>query len=117
MHVSRVAGATVPVQGPERSTFKEVLDRTDARARLAPPSVIPKAPLGGAVQAFTQRVADAQRQLDSVLEQARAGRTFSPAELLGLQVRVGTASQVVDFAGKAVDKAVGGIKQVLQTSV
>ena len=71
----------------------------------------------GQFQSFTQRVSQAQRQLESVLQQARAGRAFSPAELLGLQVRVCQASQVIDFAGKAVDKAVGGLKQVLQTPV
>ncbi|MBM4378847.1 MAG: hypothetical protein FJ086_06030 [Deltaproteobacteria bacterium] len=85
---------------------------------MSPPPVQPAAgQVGGAASSLAQRVCEAQTQLDTVLQQARSGRSFSPAELLGLQVRVCQASQAIDFAGKAVDKAVGGVKQVLQTPV
>jgi hypothetical protein len=118
MHVTRAVGPVVPTAGPERSLFKAVLDGTVPHARLPPPPVHGAGgQLAGAVQSFAQRISEAQHQLDAVLQQARAGRAFSPAELLGLQVRVCQASQVIDLAGKAVDKAVGSVKQVLQTPV
>ena len=63
------------------------------------------------------RVSEAQRRLDEVLARAESGRTFSPAELLAVQAHVYRASQELDLAGKVVEKATGGVKQVLQTQV
>lgn len=63
------------------------------------------------------RVSQAQKRLDHILKLAESGRTFSPAELLALQAHVFRASQELDLAGKVVEKATGGVKQVLQTQV
>jgi hypothetical protein len=63
------------------------------------------------------RLQSAQHRMDEVLRLAESGKTFSPAELLALQAHVYRASQQLDLAGKVVDKATGGVKQVLQTQV
>ncbi|MBM7114258.1 ATP-dependent helicase HrpB [Archangium primigenium] len=63
------------------------------------------------------QVGEAQRRLDHVLALAESGRSFSPAELLAFQAHVYRASQELDLAGKVVEKAVGGVKQILQTQV
>jgi hypothetical protein len=63
------------------------------------------------------RVADAQLRMDRILRLAESGRTFTPAELLAFQAHVQRASQELDLAGKVVEKATGGVKQVLQTQV
>jgi hypothetical protein len=63
------------------------------------------------------RVQQAQRRLEHVLHLAESGRTFTPAELLALQAQVYQASNQIDLAGKVVDKATGGVKQILQTQV
>lgn len=63
------------------------------------------------------RVGEAQKRLDNILALAESGRSFSPNELLALQAHVYRASQELDLAGKVVEKATGGIKQVLQTQV
>lgn len=63
------------------------------------------------------RVSAAQRSLDQVLASARAGKTFSPAELLAMQAQVYRASQELDLAGKVVEKVTSGVKQILQTQV
>ncbi|ATB27863.1 ATP-dependent helicase HrpB [Melittangium boletus] len=63
------------------------------------------------------RVGEAQKRLDHILELAESGRSFSPAELLALQAHVYRASQELDLAGKVIEKATGGVKQVLQTQV
>jgi len=55
--------------------------------------------------------------MDEVLRLAESGRGFSPAELLALQAHVYRASQQLDLAGKVVEKATGGVKQILQTQV
>lgn len=64
-----------------------------------------------------ERVAEAQHRLDRVLALAQSGKTFTPAELLGLQAQVYSASQELDLAGKVVEKATSGIKQILQTQL
>ncbi|WIG99025.1 ATP-dependent helicase HrpB [Myxococcus sp. SDU36] len=63
------------------------------------------------------RVGQAQKRLDHILQLAQSGRSFTPAELLALQAHVYRASQELDLAGKVVEKATGGVKQVLQTQV
>jgi hypothetical protein len=62
-------------------------------------------------------VSRAQSRMDQVLALAESGRSFSPAELLSLQAQTYRASQEIDLAGKVVEKATGGLKQVLQTQV
>lgn len=69
------------------------------------------------VQAVAEGVAAAQRRLDHVLQLAQSGRSFSPAELIALQGQVYRASQELDLAGKVIEKATGGVKQILQTQV
>jgi hypothetical protein len=63
------------------------------------------------------RVGEAQKRLDHILKLAESGKTFTPAELLAFQAHVYRASQELDLAGKVVEKATGGVKQVLQTQV
>lgn len=64
-----------------------------------------------------EQVQSAQHRLDHVLRLAESGKTFTPAELLALQAHVYRASQELDLAGKVVEKATAGVKQVLQTQV
>lgn len=63
------------------------------------------------------QVAAAQKRMDEVLELAQSGKSFTPAELLSLQTQMYRASQELDLAGKVVEKATGGVKQILQTQV
>ena len=63
------------------------------------------------------QVNGAQSRLDRILKLAESGRTFTPAELLSLQAQVSQASQELDLAGKVVEKATSGVKQLLSTQV
>ncbi len=63
------------------------------------------------------QVNQAQQKMEDILKMAESGKSFSPAELLALQTHVYRASQELDMAGKVVEKATGGVKQVLQTQV
>lgn len=63
------------------------------------------------------QVQAAQSRMDHILQLAESGKSFSPAELLSLQAHVYRASQELDLAGKVVEKATNGVKQVLQTQV
>jgi hypothetical protein len=143
--VGPVGGAGgAPAVEPRGERFGRVLE--DVRPRVAvegPPRPAPVEAAGGvarveagctevkpggrvdSVQAAREqhaaqvldRVAQAQRRLDHILELAESGRNFTPAELLALQAHVYRSSQELDLAGKVVEKATGGVKQVLQTQV
>lgn len=63
------------------------------------------------------RVASAQKRLDHILNLAQSGKSFTPAELLAMQAQIYRATQELDLAGKVVEKATSGVKQVLQTQV
>jgi hypothetical protein len=66
---------------------------------------------------LVDRVSQAQQRLDHILHLAESGKSFSPVELLAFQAHVYRASQELDLAGKVVEKATGGVKQVLQTQL
>ena len=66
---------------------------------------------------LVDRVSEAQRRLDQILQLAESGKSFSTVELLAFQAHAYRASQELDFAGKVVEKATGGVKQVLQTQL
>jgi hypothetical protein len=61
--------------------------------------------------------AKAESKIDAMVEAARKGKTFSPSELLGLQMEVFRYQQTVEVIGKTAEKVVGGIKQTLGTQV
>jgi hypothetical protein len=63
------------------------------------------------------RVSAAQQRLERILELAQSGKSFTPAELIAMQAQVYSASQQLDLAGKVVEKATGGVKQILQTQL
>ncbi len=97
---------------------------TEAKATpraAAGPTRVEGAAKVDAAAPMTARVLDhvsaAQTRMDQILKLAESGRDFSPAELLSLQTHVYRASQELDLAGKVVEKATNGIKQVLQTQV
>jgi hypothetical protein len=127
--MARVAGA-----GAALRSFGEALRTASPGASTAAPAppgmslrspaTAPCAATGPARATFTAvttrvvtQVAQAQRRMDRVLDLARSGRDLAPAQLLSLQAQVYRASQELDLAGKVVEKAIGGIKQVLQTQV
>jgi len=56
-----------------------------------------------------------QRMIDSVIRAARAGRVFSPEELLAVQAGVYRYSQELEIASKLVDKATAAVRQTLQS--
>jgi hypothetical protein len=84
-----------------------------AAQRVAPKAGVPAMTPGSVLD----RVGAAQKRLDHILQLAQSGKSFSPAELLAMQAQIHRASQELDLAGKVVEKATGGVKQVLQTQV
>jgi hypothetical protein len=59
----------------------------------------------------------ARSRIDGLLAEARQGRTFSAQELLCLQADAHRFSQSVEFAARAVEHGVQGLRQALQAQV
>jgi hypothetical protein len=69
------------------------------------------------VRAMAQGALDAEREMDRLLAAAASGRTFSPTELLSLQIKVFRYSQAVEIISRAADRVVGAVKQAMGTQV
>jgi hypothetical protein len=113
--ISHVAGAGTPQ--PTTQKFSAVLEKAQSKPLPSKPPSPQAKPTAPAVGRTLDQLTAAQSRMDKVLELAQSGKTFTPAELLSLQTQVYRASQELDLAGKVVEKATGGVKQVLQTQV
>jgi len=127
--LERGQGIPVATEGARRPVSSEALRgpnraQTVERATAGPAEVTPGGRVDSVQSARAQltvqaleRVSQAQKRLDHILALAESGRTFTPAELLAFQAHVYAASQQLDLAGKVVEKATSGVKQVLQTQI
>lgn len=110
--VSEQQAAAIQNSGPANAQ----LNAQGAKATAGVNAATSNARTAQAAQVVDQ-VTAAQTRLDKILALAQSGKSFTPAELLALQAQVCSASQQLDLAGKVVEKATGGIKQVLQTQL
>jgi hypothetical protein len=117
---SEGAQRPAPIEAARGTHQAQTVERAlPGRAEAAPGSRVDSVQSARAQQAAQalERVSQAQKRLDHILALAESGRSFTPAELLAFQAHVYAASQQLDLAGKVVEKATGGIKQVLQTQI
>jgi hypothetical protein len=105
--------ASMAVVKPSANEATSVQHASSAKCRLG--AAKPNAEV--TATRVMDQVNRAQSRMESILKLAESGKSFSPAELLSLQTHVYRASQELDLAGKVVEKATGGLKQVLQTQV
>jgi hypothetical protein len=113
--IAAAAQAAAPAQvAPRPGAFSEVLQRqlvAPAPAAGTPTSAA--APLAGALSGLER----ARTALDRALAQARAGRTFSPQELLALQADAYRFSHAVEVASKVAEAGAQSVKQAVHTQV
>jgi hypothetical protein len=110
------AGAAPPAAAgaaPPRPRFAAALE---ARGHRPPAPAAPPVQPGPAAAALAN-VERAQARLDQVLAAARAGRTFTPGELLALQAEAYRCAQVVDLGAKLAEQGAQAVKQALNTQV
>lgn len=115
--ISAAAASGVASSPGTTRSFQSVLDVTRARLENAPLRAASAQGLPPQALHAVQSVMNAQRQLDEVLAQAQAGKTFKPAELLALQTKAYAATQEIELASKVVEKGTSAVKQVLQTQL
>lgn len=112
--------APLKAQNPQRAETRSKIEGGKSHvqgARAPQPSAQTQPPKALEPAKMMDHVAAAQKRMDAVLELAQSGKSFTPAELLSLQTQMYRASQELDLAGKVVEKATGGVKQILQTQV
>lgn len=118
MPIAPVAGPAAsapmaPSASPGRASFSALLEsRSPLRGEPTPGA----AALHPALAALA-RVERAQARLDAVLAAAGSGRTFTAAELIGLQAEAYRCSQTVDLASKLVEQGAQSVKQALNTQI
>ena len=56
-----------------------------------------------------------RKAIDRAIARSRRGQVFSQEELISMQAEVYRYSQELELAGRLVDKAVGAIRQTLQS--
>ena len=129
--ISGISGAGTLQKAGFSKTLKGQLPAAQPRSEVAPLQTKVAAPGKSHVQAplaaqpqraleparILDQVAAAQKRMDAVLELAQSGKSFTPADLISLQSQMYRASQELDLAGKVIEKATGGVKQILQTQV
>jgi hypothetical protein len=113
---ARLENAPIPVKDAPVTEARSVQQAQAGKCRVESTA---KAEPGKQLTAakVLDQVNAAQNRMEQILKLAESGKSFSPAELLSLQTHVYRASQELDLAGKVVEKATGGVKQVLQTQV
>lgn len=114
--VGRMENAPTPVRQEPVTQAKSVQHAKAGPCRVEGTKPAEASPAVSATKVLDQ-VNQAQQRMEQILHLAESGKSFSPAELLSLQTHVYRASQELDLAGKVVEKATGGVKQVLQTQV
>jgi hypothetical protein len=102
------ATATAPRPG-----FGAVLEARSAQLQRGAGSSNPAHPAAAALD----RIERAQARLDAVLAAARAGRTFTAAELIGLQAETYRCAQTIDLASKLAEQGAQSVKQALNTQL
>ncbi len=116
---ARLENAPIPVQNQPKTEAVATNQAQAGKCRVESSKSVGATNSAGQVTAakVLDQVNQAQHRMEQILKVAESGKSFSPAELLSLQTHVYRASQELDLAGKVVEKATGGIKQVLQTQV
>lgn len=95
---------------PQRPSFAALVH---ARTPQPPATSVAANPAISALASIER----AQARLDAVLAAARAGRTFTAAELIGLQAEAYRFAQTVDLASKLAEQGAQSVKQALNAQL
>jgi hypothetical protein len=107
--------AATPPSAAGGHRFGDVLRARQAAAAAAPGHAPPAA--AGVARTALASVERARERLETALASARAGRTFSAAELLALQADAYRYAQTVDVASKVVEHGAQALKTAVNTQV
>lgn len=115
-----MAIAPVGAAAPARAAAPAVVERQSFAALLEARTPLRAAPAEAAAHpalSALSAVERAQARLDAVLTAARGGRTFTAAELIGLQAEAYRCAQTVDLASKLVEQGTQSVRQAANTQL
>ena len=112
-------------EGTQEPSFEEVMEGQQAGASQAPAA--PEAPAQVApaesidasarLDEFVRGVFEDESRIEEMMQRCVGGQTLGQGELLQLQSLIYGYAQKVELASKVVDKATGGLKQIMNTQV
>ena len=112
-----------PPKGPKTS-FQEVMTQKQQQAQApekvnapAAPEQVNKSESAQRMDKFVEGVLNDEKKIDRLMAKNTTGGGLDQSELLQLQGLIYGYSQKVDLASKVVDKATGGLKQIMNTQV
>lgn len=95
------------------TSFRDVLAKASGAARPSTSAPETAGPVGQALRS----VAASHREMDRIIRVVSSGRSFTSAQLIGLQARVHRLSTEIDLASKLLEKATSGVKQAMSTQL
>jgi hypothetical protein len=113
MNVTAVGVGALPPTSQATAPQQSFAALLQARTAGPTPAPSPGHPALSALAAIDR----AQARVDAVLAAARAGRTFTAAELIGLQTQAYRCAQTVDLAAKLAEQGAQSVKHALNTQL
>lgn len=95
-------------QAPEETNVAQQVEAVDSGDKIDPAKKLDD---------FIKGVFDDQDRIEQMMGRCMDGADLSQTDLLKLQSTIYAYAQKVDLASKVVDKATGGLKQVMNTQV
>lgn len=97
-----------PAQAPQRVDPAQAVDATPPAEQIDPAAQLDD---------FVKGVFQDEAKIEEMMARCTGGQTLSQGELLQLQGLIYGYAQKIELASKVVDKATGGLKQVMNTQV
>jgi hypothetical protein len=104
-------------QGVEQAEGVEGVEGPQEVEAAEAPQEVEKSGAIDKMDQFLDGMSKDEAELNDLMERCMGGADLSQKELLRVQMLVYGYAQKVDLASKVVDKATGGIKQVMNTQV
>lgn len=106
---------------PSGKSFAEVLQQGPPQVEQTPEVTPVEAPEQvaepAALDAYIEGILGDESRISELLESSMRGDALGPQEMLQMQALIYSYSQKVELTTKVVEKATGGIKQVMNTQV
>lgn len=116
------AAKTADAPKNDGPSFKEVMAQQQTQApaevqQAQPAQSVQRSEVAQKVDKFVEGVLGDEKRIEKMMARCSKGQTLEQGELLQLQGLIYGYAQKVDLASKVVDKATGGLKQVMNTQV
>jgi exonuclease VII small subunit len=119
MEMQDLAGPKNSTQAPQIQKSEQVQDpsRIDQVRDTQKVGEIPKVTDMPSLEKVVNQLKSGQTRLNDLIKECMSGRTYSPQELLGLQVEISAITTEIQMYSKIVEQGVSSIKSTMQMQV